>query len=31
MVIEDGQDKAAVEEGRKRLEELQKLADGAEK
>ena len=31
MVIEDGQDKATVEEGRKRLEELQKLADGAEK
>lgn len=31
LVIEDGQDKAAVEEGRKRLVELQKLADEAEK
>ena len=31
MVIEDGQDKAAVEEGRKRLAELQKLAEGVEK
>jgi len=31
LVIEDGQDKASVEEGRKRLVELQKLADGVEK
>ena len=31
MVIEDGQDKAAVEEGQKRLDELRKLAEGSEK